>query len=147
MNLSQLKNKPPFSLLTWLYRLIQLPSRFHQLNDQFWNLVGKVQSLETASEERQKRLENLESQLSMIRRDLEMIHYALKQKAGILDEVTVKAIAGNELVSETYPYFAFENQFRGSSEEIKKIQSQYLEFIQKAQTGSQGEFLLDAGCG
>jgi SAM-dependent methyltransferase len=49
------------------------------------------------------------------------------------------------LLNEVPPldYFDFENRFRGSREDIKKIQSRYVEYFKKAGSGT----ILDIGCG
>lgn len=134
-------------LITWLYRLLYLPSRHHELNHLYWQLSGRVNALDARLLEAFTTADNLRGQTATLSRDIEMLREELKKKAGLSAKETVKELAKIELSSESYLYFAFENSFRGSKEAIREIQKGYLEPIRKAKEDSKGGFLLDVGCG
>ncbi len=120
----------PFSFID---RLLRFHKRLKEYEDQQKDLL--------------KIVEDLRSRSATMMRDLELLREALEEKTGILKGETVKKIVENGFSSETYRYFAFENQFRGNNNEILKAQTQYLPRIEEAQKESKGEFVLDVGCG
>ena len=112
----------------------------------------RIEALMARLDEAERRLrsgadQELKGRVAALARDLEMLHQALKDKAGISPENTVKELAGGELSLDTHFYLAFENRFRGPQEGVTKMQSQYLPDIEKAAQQSKGEYLLDVGCG
>lgn len=142
---SSLKNVPVLSgILTWMIRMIRMPGRFTELSSRFDRLEA---DLRLALRDGKANTEEAKSQIAYLTRDLEMLHHALKEKAGLNQTETVKAIANHDFSSETYLYFAFENKFRGAREEILKTQMQYIKIIEDARKVSKGEYVLDAGCG
>lgn len=138
---ARLKSIP---LITWLVRLLRLPSRFVELSSRFDRLESEQRAILASAN---KDVDEVRSQTASIARDLEMLHHALKERAGQLNIDTVKDIANREFSSETYLYFAFENKFRGDKADILKSQSQYVSYIKEAQRQAGSGPLLDVGCG
>ena len=116
-----------------------------------FNMISRARKLFRSYEDQQKYLtdtiEELRSQNAHLTRDLELLREALKEKVGLPTTESLKKIAENGFSSETYQYFAFENQFRGNKEAVLSAQNQYLPFIQQASLNSKGDYFLDVGCG
>ncbi len=71
---------------------------------------------------------------------------------GLETEVTNHKLDLLNLTETIFPnlnwcYLEFENRFRGSEEEIQNRQLNYLQFIKNALKNTEGEFVLEAGCG
>ena len=71
---------------------------------------------------------------------------------GLETEVTNHNLDLLKLTETVFPnlnwrYLEFENRFRGSEEEIRDRQLNYLQFIKNALRNTKGEFVLEVGCG
>ncbi|MEW6003024.1 MAG: methyltransferase domain-containing protein, partial [Nitrospirota bacterium] len=78
-------------------------------------------------------------------RKLSIINQELKKYGAIKSEELVKdlpKISLNEM-----RYLSFENKYRGSREDIKERQRQYVKYVAMAKEDTKGNFLLDIGCG
>jgi O-antigen chain-terminating methyltransferase len=83
--------------------------------------------------------------VAYLNRKLHLINHELKDIYDIGKDETGKRIATIDI--DSYKYLAFENLYRGSRDEIKERQRQYVDYIKKAYEQSQGDYMLDAGCG
>jgi len=109
---------------TYHQELMDLSHLYHELNRNYINYRQEVAYLS--------------KKLRLINNELKDIYAICKDEAG-------KRIA--KINVDSYKYSAFENLYRGSRNEIKERQRQYVNYIRKAYEKSQGDYLLDVGCG
>lgn len=88
---------------------------------------------------------NYRQEVAYLSRKLHLINNELKDIYAIGKDEAGKKIAKIDV--DSYKYSAFENLYRGSRNEIKERQRQYVNYIRKAYEESQGDYLLDVGCG
>lgn len=81
------------------------------------------------------KIEDINKRLNFVSSKLDILNYELKKRAG------------KDFSPESHIYFAFENTFRGSRDDIKNRQLKYVNYIIDAYKVSKGKYLLDIGCG
>lgn len=132
----------------------QMADMQKQIDDmqKFWKLSQKHEQLRQDFEQVCVNLRNNNAQLSTLQSNLDCLKVQLRQMQRHMPktadtvpaETTGAAQNTSAMPAQTYDtieYFDFENHFRGSVEQIKNAQRQYLPYF----TGKQ--HVLDLGCG
>lgn len=92
-------------------------------------------------------IEDINKRLNFVSRKLDILNYELKKRTGMDIDQTIQEIASKDFSPKNHIYFAFENTFRGSRDDIKNRQLKYVNYIIDAYKVSKGKYLLDIGCG
>lgn len=108
-------------------------------------LNSAISELTTKLTELTERMDMYKMESSYLDRKLGIINHELKKHGSLKNGDLIKDLPKISL--DEIRYLFFENKYRGSREDIKERQKQYLGFVLKARDNANGDFVLDIGCG
>ncbi len=118
-------------------------------------IAGLEESMNQALAERDSRMAGLEKTISYLKTSLilqerrlgMLLEEARKRLPEPFDQEQLETLANEELHLLDPLYVSFEDQFRGTREDIKERLKIYLPFVREANAGTEQCPILDVGCG
>ena len=131
---------------------IELETRLREQVDSFEQLhedsVSREETLTRRLLKTEERLHSLKLEiLTQSRRVSHLLEEARKRLPESSDGGPLRAFEQEALHDLDSLYLSFEDEFRGTQEEIRQRLSGYLPFLNQAQTGARETAVLDIGCG
>lgn len=112
------------------------------------DLQEQVDQLSKKLHEKSAILNYTKKGLVLQERRVDILLKELRSQMSGSPNVTADCSSGPEAIEITDPlYLAFENEFRGSRDEIRQRLQEYLPLIRECQAGDTGRDILDIGCG